>query len=95
MEHYAPVETNVLHEHMPLVAHMARNDTTSGMPRTPGVVAITTVGRAWVVEVIDPDAVKSFTVLGLTLDGVLAVANALIDTENPPWVPMKKVPFKK
>lgn len=91
MQHEAPVETSVLKNHMALIEHMAMNATPDGMPRTPGKLIITSVGEAWLCEVMDPDRLRSIRVLGATLDDALFLADKLVRSASPPWSSISKV----
>jgi len=84
--HEAPVETNILHDQLALVVQCAINAAGEGMPCTPGVLIITTVGGAWIVELVDPDRLRSLRVVGRTLDEALILADDLLRGLNPPWM---------
>jgi len=84
-QHEAAMETEILSDHLALVAHCARNATPDGMPRAPGFLLVSTNGEAWVVEVIDPDTHRSIRCIGLKLDDTLILADTLVRSKSPPW----------
>jgi len=89
-QHEAPVETDVLHNHMAIVGQLIRTEDSQGMPRTPGVVVITTIGPSWCIEVFDPDKLRCLTVLHLTLDQALKLVDDLLLSANPPWMSVRR-----
>ena len=90
MSHSAPVETNLFRDLLSLIEHCVCNAVDNGMPRTPGLIEITTLGAAWVVAIIDPDALRWIRVLALSVDVALALAAELLRSDAPPWLPMPK-----
>jgi len=84
-KHRAPLETELLRDLMPLVEHMALTRYEDGDSREPGWVTIKTNGRAWVVQVKDPDAGVSFQAVGETLDKALETAALLLGCDEAPW----------
>ena len=88
MSHLAPIETNLFRDLLALVEHCVRCEVGDGMPRTPGIITLTTQGAAWVVEVIDPDAARMLRVLGTSVDFVLQLACELLRCDCPPWSPL-------
>lgn len=85
--HAAPVETEILRDHMPLVEHMAVTVYDDGTPRQPGYVTVRTQGRGWTVDVKDPDTCLSYRVLGETLDEAIETAALLLAGDAAPWEP--------
>lgn len=85
--HSAPMETEVLRDHMPLIEHMATTQYDDGSPRQPGWVTIQTYGRTWTVSVKDPDTCLSFRCIGESLDEALEMAALLLGAEEAPWEP--------
>jgi len=83
--HTARIETEVLRDLLPLVEHCVEDTVDQGMPRSPGSVTFTTLAGAWVVDVVDPDGLRSFRVLGLTLDMALSIAAELLREKSAPW----------
>lgn len=83
--HRAPLETEVFRDLMPLVEHMAMVRYEDGDARDPGWISIKTTGRAWCVQVKDPDAGVSFTAVGETLDKALETAALLLGCDEAPW----------
>jgi len=94
MLHSAPVETDLFADLLSLVEHCVRNVVGDGMPRTPGLIELTTLGGAWVVSIIDPDLVRWVRVIAVTLDMALQLAAALLKCGDPPWVPIPKASRK-
>lgn len=85
--HQAAMETERWRDHMALVEHMAIVQYDDGTPRQPGYVTVRTQGRAWVVDVKDPDTCLSFRVLSESLDAALEQAALLLTAEAAPWEP--------
>jgi len=86
-KHLAPMETEILKDHMPLVEHMAVRQYDDGEAREPGWITIKTQGAAWCVQVKDPDGACSFTAVGKTLDDALETATLLLGCDEAPWEP--------
>lgn len=86
-KHVAAVETEILHAYLPLVEHCCVTAYDDGSIRQPGWFTVRTVGRAWVLDVKDPDTCLSFRVLAETLDEVLESAALLLAGDAAPWEP--------
>lgn len=85
--HMAPVETEVLKEHMALVEHCTVTKYDDGDPRQPGWFTLRTQGRSWIIDVKDPDSATSFRVVATTLDEALETVQELLSSDQAPWEP--------
>jgi len=85
--HLAPVESEVLRNHVALIEHLAVRKYDDGDPREPGWITIKTQGAAWIVQVKDPDSACSFSAVGDTLDKALDTAALLLSCDEAPWEP--------
>lgn len=83
--HLAPMESNILSKHVPLVAHCAVRKYDDGDPREPGWFTVKTMGSAWCVQVKDPDTAASFVAVAPTIDDALALASLLLESDEAPW----------
>lgn len=83
--HLAPMETNLLANHLALVTHCAATQFDDGTPRKPGWFTVRTRGSAWEVEIKDPETCSRLVVIQQTIDDVLALAVVLLDAEDAPW----------
>lgn len=86
-KHLAPLESNVMGGHHPLVQHMAVTQYDDGEPRKPGWITVKTFGSSWQIECKDPDACVSLRVVASTLDEALTLASLLLESEEAPWEP--------
>jgi hypothetical protein len=93
--HLAPIETNLLKDHMALVEHMAVTRYDDQDPREIGWITIKTVGAAWQVQVKDPDTGNSFAVIAETLDKAIDAAALLLSCDDAPWAPDAFLKAKK
>jgi len=84
-KHRAPVETNILHQHMRIVEHCAVTQYDDGSPREPGWYTTKTTGSAWVLTFKEPDSKLQLIVHGPTLDDALALAELLLASNSAPW----------
>lgn len=85
--HCAPIESEVLREHLPLVEHCCMTQYDDGSPRVPGWFTVRTQGRAWIIDVKNPETLLSFRVLAESLDEALETAALLLAAEEAPWEP--------
>ena len=87
VKHLAPLETELLRDHLSIVEHIAMMQYDDGESREPGWITVRTTGAAWQVVVKDPDSASSFTAVGKTLDEALGTAALLLACEEAPWEP--------
>jgi len=85
--HLAPVESEVLVDHLALIEHMAVTRYDDGDPRLPGYLTVRTQGRSWVIDVKDPDSCCSFRVVATTIDEALETVQELLSCDQAPWEP--------
>lgn len=85
--HLAPMESNVLSRCEALVAHCAATRYDDGDARQPGWWTVRTRGSAWELEIKDPDTCCRLVVIQATLDDALALAQALLTSDDAPWEP--------
>lgn len=85
--HLAALESEYLHEHLPVLEHCARTKYDDGDPRLTGWITIKTIGAAWVIQVKDPDSGLSFTVTDASFDKALDTVTLLLSAEEAPWAP--------
>lgn len=87
VRHLAALESNILHDLVPLVEHMAVTRYDDGDARLTGWVTIKTQGAAWCIQVKDPDSGNSFTVVDAALDKALETASLMLACDEAPWSP--------
>lgn len=85
--HLAALESELLHDLMPLVEHMGVTAYDDGDARVPGFITIRTQGAAWVIDVKDPDSGNSFRIVDQTLDKALQSVALLLACDEAPWSP--------
>lgn len=85
MTHESAVETEVFREHMAIIEFLACSLDEGGMPCEPGRLSLTTNGAAWTAELLDVARARYFVVVALTLDGLLALVNAMLKSRAAPW----------
>lgn len=84
-DHEAAVETDVWRDLMPLVEHCSAVARDRRPWLVPGVLVVSTVGEVWVIEVIDPNTNRSFSVYALTLDEAFKRTAELLRIDSPPY----------
>lgn len=87
--HLAGIETNVFHQLMNLVEHIAVTRYSDGSPRQTGWFTLKTLGAQYCVQVKDPDAAVSFQAIAPALDDALVLADLLVASDEAPWQPDK------
>jgi len=90
VKHLAPLETEYLHEHMPIVEALAMLQYDDASPRQPGYLGIWTQGATWVCRITDKDANATLTAEGRSIDEALDTLAVLLGSENAPWTPASK-----
>lgn len=86
-KHLAPMETEVFHNLMPIVEHLAVTQYDDGDARKVGRLTLTTHGSNWQADVKDPDTLQEMRVTAPTLDELLALLARLLSSEEAPWAP--------
>jgi len=87
VRHLVAMESNFLHDLVPLIEHMGVTRYDDGDARMTGWVTIKTQGGAWVVQVKDPDSGNSFQVVDASLDKALEGASLMLACDAAPWSP--------
>lgn len=85
--HLAAMESDILSKLPELVKHAAITKYDDGEPRKTGWWTVKTMGSAWVVQVKDPDAALSFSVMAQSLDDALQLADLMLASDEAPWEP--------
>lgn len=85
--HMAPLETEWLHDLMPIVEHCAVTQYDDGDARKVGRITLTTHGSVWQADIKDPDTLQELRVSAPTLDELLALVARLLSSEECPWQP--------
>jgi len=86
-KHLAPIESEVMCDHLALIEHCAVVKYDDGDARIPGWFTVRTQGRSWVIDVKDPDSGCSFRVLATTFDEAFETVQELLCCEAAPWEP--------
>lgn len=86
-KHLAPMETELLRLHLPLLEHCAATQYEDGDPRKPGWFTVRTFGSTWQIEIKDPDTLQMMRITQPTLDDALTMAALLLAAEDAPWEP--------
>jgi len=85
VKHLAALESTVLQNMHPIIAHCAVCQYDDGTSRKPGWVTLKTMGSAWVLEAKDPDSCAKITVVQSSLDDALALLSVLLEADEAPW----------
>lgn len=95
VKHLAPLESEYLRDHMPVVEALAMLQYDDASPRQPGYMGVWTQGSTWFCRLTDKDADATLTAEGRTLDEALDTLSVLLGSDNAPWEPNSRRKGKK